>query len=97
MRVRVGASNVTTKTITGTYNISEFHKYAIQWKLNDFKIYIDGVEVHTNTSGATYSANTLDRINIGSYAEGSNMEGKIKCIAVFKETLTDAELVTLTS
>jgi len=97
MRVRVGGSNVTTETNTGNYNISEFHKYAIQWKLNDFKIYIDGVEVHTDTSGATFSANTLDRLNFGSYAEGSNMEGKIKCIAVFKETLTDAELVTLTS
>jgi hypothetical protein len=97
MRVRVGGNNVAAKTITGTYNISQFHKYAIQWKENDFKFYIDGVEVGTSTSGATYPANTLDRLNFGSYAEGSNIEASIKCVAVFKQTLTDAELVTLTS
>lgn len=97
MRVRVGGSNVTTETNTGNYNISEFHKYAIQWKENDFKIYIDGVEVHTDTTGSSFPANTLDRLNLASYAEGSNIEAKIKCVAVFKEILTDAELVTLTS
>ena len=97
LRIRVGGTNVATKTITGTYNISQFHKYAIQWKENDFKFYIDGVEVATDTSGATYSANTLDRLNIASGSAGSNMEANIKCIAVFKEVLTDAELVTLTS
>ena len=97
LRIRVGGTNVATKTITGTYNISQFHKYAIQWKENDFKFYIDGVEVATDTSGATYSANTLDRLNIASGSAGSNIEANIKCIAVFKEVLTDAELVTLTS
>ena len=97
LRVRVGSSNVATKTITGTYNISQFHKYAIQWKLNDFKFYIDGVEVATDTSGATYSANTLDRLNIATGSASQPLEANIKCIAVFKEILTDAELVTLTS
>ena len=96
MRVRVGGSNVATITTTVT-DISQFHKYAIQWKENDFKFYIDGVEVHTDTTGATYPANTLDRLNMASGIAGTNTEANIKCIAVFKETLTDAELVTLTS
>ena len=97
LRVRVNGNNVATKTITGTYDITQFHKYAIQWKENDFKFYIDGVEVGTDTSGATFSADTLDRINIASGGGASNLEANIKCIAVFKEILTDAELVTLTS
>ena len=97
LRVRVNGNNVATHTDTGTYDITQFHKYAIQWKANDFKFYIDGVEVGTDTSGATFSADTLDRINIGSNTGASNLEANIKCIAVFKEILTDAQLVTLTS
>tara|TARA_R100001443_G_scaffold1227_1_gene4731 strand:- start:911 stop:2614 length:1704 start_codon:yes stop_codon:yes gene_type:complete len=98
MRIRVGGANVATKSLTGTVgDISQFRKYAIQWKENDFKFYADGTEVHSDTSGATYSANTLDRINFSTSAGGSHIEAKVKCIAVFKETLTDAELVTLTS
>ena len=97
LRVTVGGSSVASKTITGTYNVSQFHKYAIQWKENDFKFYIDGVEIYTDTNGATYSADTLDRLNIAAANGGRNMSANIKCIAVFKEILTDAELVTLTS
>ena len=98
MRIRVGGVNVATKSLTGTVgDISQFRKYAIQWKENDFKFYVDGTEVHSDTSGATYSANTLDRLNFSTSAGGSHIEAKVKCIALFKETLTDAELVTLTT
>tara|TARA_R100000750_G_scaffold8150_2_gene5705 strand:+ start:542 stop:2284 length:1743 start_codon:yes stop_codon:yes gene_type:complete len=96
LRVRANGNNVATTTQTVT-DISQFHKYAIQWKENDFKFYIDGVQVATDTIGATYTANTLDRVNLATSTGSSKMEGKIKCIAVFKQTLTDAELVTLTS
>ena len=68
---------------------------AIKYKLNDVALWVNGTEVLTDTNATVPSAlNTLqfDR------GDGANdFEGKVKCVAVFKEALTDAQLQSLTS
>ena len=93
---RDGGSNVGDVSFALS-DITNFSKIAFKYKTNDFALWIDGVEVDTDPTGTTQNigliALTLDRTN-------SNLQpfyGKIKCIAVFKEALTDAELECLTT
>jgi len=85
-------ANLTQSNAATTIN---FFKMAIKYKLNDVALWVNGTEVKTDTSATVPSAlNTLqfDR------GDGSNdFEGKVKCVAVFKEALTDAELTCLTT
>lgn len=79
-------------------SILDYHKVACKWKVNDFALWIDGVEVGTNTSGAVWAADTLTQLSCDRDGTGSStIYSHIKCIAVFKEALTDEELTKLTS
>jgi hypothetical protein len=79
-------------TVTSTL---DFHKIAIKWKLNDFALWIDGVEVATDTSGAAPIG--LDRIVFDVGNGTYDFYGKVKQLQIFKTALSDSELATLTS
>jgi hypothetical protein len=83
-----------TKTLADT---TSFHKCALSYKLNEFKVYIDGVQENTQLSGSTFPANTLDTLDFDIGNGGFPFFGKTKCLAVWKETLTDTELAELTT
>ena len=74
-----------------------FKKCAIKYKENDFALWVDGVEVATDTSGSTFSANTLNVLKFTRGDAGQKFFGKNKALAVYKEALTDAELQCLTT
>jgi len=77
-------------------DITDFIKIAVKYKANDFATFINGVQVNTQTT----TANTpigLDRLNFDGGAGAINFYGKTKCVAVFKEALSDTELQQLTS
>jgi len=72
-----------------------FKKVAVKYKQNDFALWIDGVKVATDTSG-----NVPTGLNELSFDRGGGSQdffGKTKCVAVFKEALTDEELTCLTT
>ena len=74
-----------------------YNKIALKWKLNDFAIWVNGVEVSTNNSNITFPANTLNKINFSNELGTTfRFEGKCKALAVFNEALSDAELNNLT-
>ena len=75
-------------------DITQFHKVAIKYKQNDFAMWVDGVEVATDTSGNTPVG--LDILNFNQAYTGSDFYGKTKCVAVFKEALSNDELECLT-
>ena len=77
-------------------DITEFHKVAFKYKANDFSVFVDGREVHTDTSGSVFSANTLNSLQFDSGAGSEDFYGNAKTVAVFKEALTDLELEKLT-
>ena len=78
-------------------DITTFGKFAIKWKVNDFALWVNGVEVSTDTNGSVPSANTFNELSFYD-GQGSNpFYGNTKEIAVFKKALTDSELESLTS
>ncbi|MDG1789168.1 MAG: hypothetical protein P8H37_11095 [Paracoccaceae bacterium] len=80
-----------------TYVLSDetaFSKIAVKWKLNDFAIWVDGVERATDTSGNPPSG--LNRLAFDN-ADITDFFGKVKQLQVFKTALSDSELATLTT
>ena len=95
-RIMVVSSGSTVFDISHSVTSTlDFHKVAIKYKANDFAVWIDNVEVATDTSGATPIG--LDRITFDVGNSTLNFYGKAKAVAVFKEALTDAELQSLTT
>jgi len=96
-RIRVLLTSGDTKYLDEYYTVSslvDFHKIALKWKVNDFALWVDGVERVTDTSGSVpIGLNTLAFNQTG----GSHFYGKCKAIRVYKEALSDSELTTLTS
>ena len=76
-------------------NETEFNKIAIKWKTNDFALWVNGVEVATDSSGVSFTANTLDELSLD--RNGSlEFNGKIKQLQVYDTALTDEQLLQLT-
>lgn len=95
-RSTVGGANsgLTSYVVTDE---TDFIKVAYKWKLNDYALWINGVEVATVSSGAVNSANTLNKLSFDSGSGTRIAEGKIKQLQVYKTALTDSELETLTT
>ena len=89
----VGGTFISSLTPT---DITDFHKVAIKYEDNNTKLFINGVQVGTTNTTATVPSG-LDRLNFDSGLGGSPFQGNVKCVAVFKEALTDAELTCLTT
>ena len=91
----VGGGAIQANMNISSFNILNYLKIAIKWKLNYFALWINGVEVRTDTIGSTFAVDTLNQLNFDS----TTLEpfyGKTKCVAVF-EALTDTELECLTT
>ena len=79
-------------------DVTDFNKVAFSYKENDFKVYINGSLVSSDTSGSVWSENTITKLSFSEINTSANFfNGKTKELAVFKEALTDAELESLTS
>jgi len=81
---------------TFAYDILDNLKIAVKFKENDFALWVNGLEVATDTSGSTFPIGTLSELNLDSTTLES-FYGKTKNIQVFDEALSDAELQTLTT
>lgn len=78
---------------------TQFSKIAFRYKQDDFVLFVNGVKVGIDdTSGNVLSANTFTSLalNSGMSGVGQPFEGKVKCVAVFKEFLNNDELECLT-
>jgi hypothetical protein len=95
-RVDVGG-NVQYYNLDTSYNITDTNKIAIRYGVNNFATFINGSKEDEQLSGFTFSANTLTELAFNANFGGNNFYGKIKCVAVFKEALTDEELTCLTT
>ena len=96
-RIRGIVSSGGTKYVDVNHQLTnalEFHKVAMKYKLNDFALWIDGVEVATDT---TLNAPIgLDRLDF-SFSAANNFYGKTKNLKVFTTALTDEQLAALTT
>ena len=77
-------------------NEKDFHKIAYKYKSGETKLFVDGLLIGTGT--ASFSITGLDVLQFANGTPTSSpFYGKAKCVAVFKEALTDAELTCLTT
>ena len=93
--LRVGGVDQVALTSPLTY--SGFVKIAFKYKENDFALWINGVEVISDASGAVFSANTLSKVGLKLGTNINPFYGKVKDLRVYNTALTDAELLTLTT
>ncbi len=70
------------------------HKVAIAYKANDFALYIDGVQIGTDTSGNVTAMNFL---TIGGGADVANHTQAVSQALLFKTRLSNSSLAELTS
>ena len=82
---------------TSAYDITQNLKIAFKYKQNDFAAWVNGVEIFTDTSNDTFTADTLNGLHFNEFGTNSPFYGKTKCVAVFREALTDVQLQCLTS
>jgi len=79
-------------------NILNFNKIAFSYKENDFKAYLNGINVFTDTSGAIYPPNTLNRVDFGvPSVSGFDFFGNTKDLKYYPKALADVQLEALTS
>jgi len=92
----VGGSLQINRTITLT-DITQFSKIALRYKTNDFAWYVDGVKKTDDTSTNTWRANTLTKLSFDDGSSGNPLYAKVKQLKLYKEALTNSELITLTT
>jgi hypothetical protein len=76
-------------------NTSMFNKIAIKYKQNDFALWVNGVEIATDTSANTPSG--LSQLDFDNSAGGDIFYGKVREVQVFTEAKSDAFLQALTT
>jgi hypothetical protein len=94
MLVRVGG--VTQALFIVTEDSNEYVKVAAKYKTDDFAIWVNGTERDTDTSGSTFSPNTLNKIGFDAGSSGG-FSGSVKQIIYFPTALTNTELAALTT
>jgi hypothetical protein len=91
----VSVGGVDQVAINGTTSLSAgYHKIAFAYKANDFVLYVNGVQVASDTSG---SVPTCDELYIDQYIDGGLRNATKKEFVLFKTRLTNAELAQLTA
>ena len=96
LRFFISSNNVVQADQFVSYTYSQRNKIALRYKQNDFKAYINGTQVFSDTSGNTPVG--LSKFDFSKYDQSNGfVEGKINQAMVFNEALTDSELETITS
>ena len=82
------------------YTLSDkttINKIAIKYKLNDWALWVNGIEVDTETSSVAFTSNSLDVLDFDRGNNSNNFYGNTKDLRVYNTALTDAELQALTT
>lgn len=96
-RTQVGG--VTVNTLSAYLSdTTENHKFAFKFKSGDYALWVDGVEISTDTSSTIFSPNTLSKIEYSFPTDGGDgFFGRTKDFRIYNTALTDSELIALTS
>jgi hypothetical protein len=96
LRFYISSNNVVQADQFVSYTYSQRNKIALRYKQNDFKAYINGTQVFSDTSGNTPIA--LSRFDFSKYDQTNGFfEGEVYQTMIFNEALSDSELQTLTT
>ena len=97
IEIVVRSINGTVETIMSTisYDVTNFNKVAVRYKLNDVSLWVNGVKINTDTV-ASMPIN-LSELAFDSGAGSNDFYGKTKSVQVYTTALSDAELISLTT
>jgi len=96
IRARIVIGGTTTYLSSGVITQTETLKIALKYKLNDYALWVNGVEVDSNISLGVFAPNTLTRVDFGRYII-NDFYGKTKQVLTFNTALSDADLTALTT
>lgn len=94
-RVEVIVNNSLVVNLTGTAITEGYHKFALAYKLDDYVLYVDGIQIATDTTSAPVPA--MDEIYLDNYIDGGERITSRKSFALWKTRLSNADLAALTS
>jgi len=80
----------------GNIELTNFTKICGKYKANDYALWVNGFKLDTLTTSSNVPSG-LDRLNFDGGNLSNDFYGNTKCVAVFKEALTDLELECLVS
>ena len=83
-----------TQTLT---DVKSFNKMALKWNKDNFSWWVNGVKLHEDTSGDTFSNGTLTKLNFNNGIQNFPFEGNTKGLKVYPKALADVELQDLTT
>ena len=93
---QIGVNSVIQASfISSQSSINTFSKVAVKWKVNDFAIWVNGIELSNDASGSTFSPNILNVLNFNIIGV-NNFYGNVKDVRVYNTALTEQELQNLT-
>ena len=94
---KVGSAT-SAQIASGTIDLTSDTKIACSWKLNEFKLFVNGLQRGvTDTSGSVLANGTLESVQFKRGNNTGNFYGKTKDLKLYNTALTDAELTTLTT
>ena len=74
------------------------NKVAVLYSALGLRLFVNGILRGSNTDNASFTPNTLTTLDFALWNQTTApFEGNIKCLAIWKEALTDAELISLTT
>lgn len=95
---RTAIAGVTINTLTVVLSdTTQNHKFAYKWKSGDYALWVDGVEISTDSSATTFPSNTLNNLGFNFPNSTGGFYANTKDVRVYNEALTDAQLQTLTT
>lgn len=99
LKASIGSGGASVELQHDASDLTQFNKIAVKYKANDFALWFNGSEVATNAETPSMPTGMFQFIGrAGAFSASSGtFRGKIKCIAVYKEALTDAQLTALTT
>ena len=99
IQVGIRVNGVIQSEITESSSSLGKNKIAFSYKLNEFKMFVNGSQVGiTITSGSVFTPNTLDKCNVGVYHNNTlNFNNVINDFRLYNTALTDQQLIALTT
>ena len=80
-----------------SYDVKQMNKIAVSYKPNEFKLFINGSLVGTDTNATMPNANTLNKFS-SDFGQGSfKLAAELNQAIIFPTALTDSECIALTT
>ena len=92
-RITIGGTN--TYLVSGVITQTDNFKVALKWGLNNYALWVNGVEVDSNNLLGVFAPDTMSTLDFK--RASALFFGKVKSVITFDTALTDAELECLTT